>query len=231
MVDIEWIGADGAARLCLVLVMLDLDNTLADRFSAVSAWAREFADQRQLPQGTAEWIVEMDRDGYADRKTVFEAIRARCELSEPVEDLLRAYRSRVVELTRLSVGASSCLNTLRSAGHVLAIVTNGSSQQQHAKIEALGLSAAVDAVVVSADIGIAKPNRAIFEFAATKAGASLDDSWMVGDSAANDIMGPTSLGVRTAWLHRGRAWSQQRTTPTVTLDSLADLPEALSSRS
>ncbi|MCP5028502.1 MAG: HAD family hydrolase [Actinomycetia bacterium] len=73
-----------------------------------------------------------------------------------------------------------------------------------------------------------KPDRAIFAAAAAATGASLDGAWMVGDSPLHDIVGAARLGVRTAWLHRGRSWNVQQTEPTVTIDSLGDLPNAIS---
>ena len=209
--------------------MIDLDNTLADRETAVRRWAQEFSHQRELPSGAADWIATIDEDGYADRRAVFEAIRSRYELSDSIDQLLDAYRSRIVELTTLCVGARSCLTALRNDGHLLAIVTNGSSRQQHAKIDALELRSMVDTVVVSADAGIAKPDRAIFEMVADDLKAPLVEAWMVGDSPTLDIEGPAGIGMRTAWLHRGRPWGQRKTTPTVTLDSLADLPGAIAS--
>lgn len=211
-----------------MLVMIDLDNTLADRCSAVSAVAHEFCSQHDLPAGSYQWILEHDQDGYADRRGVFEAIRSRFALSAPIDSLLAAYRSQVVALTTLTPGAMSCLNALRSEGHVVVIVTNGSSQQQHAKIDALDLRSAVDGIVVSEDIGIKKPDRGIFETAATATGTTLTDAWMVGDSPRHDIVGAARLGVRTAWLHRGRSWSEPEARPTATLDSLMDLPSAIS---
>jgi len=209
--------------------MLDLDNTLADRQGAVSAWAREFCDEHALPDGAAERIVSVDQDGYADRCSVFETIRSRYELSDSIETLLGAYRQRVVELMTLCEGADTCLDALRTAGHLLAIVTNGSSQQQHAKIDALGLRTAVDVIVVSGDVGIAKPDRAIFDMAADAAGTTLAESWMVGDSPLHDIEGAERAGSRTAWLHRGRRWERASIEPTITIDSLTDLPRTLAS--
>jgi len=53
-----------------MLVMIDLDNTLLDRHAAVVAWTAEFAGEHSLPAGSADWILERDQDGYADRRTV-----------------------------------------------------------------------------------------------------------------------------------------------------------------
>lgn len=207
--------------------MIDLDNTLADRQGAVGEWAREFCQRRGLPETASDWILEQDRDGYADRATVFELIRSRFGLGDGVDALLAAYRERVVELMAPTPGAMACLAALERAGHVVVIVSNGSSDQQHAKIDALGLRSAVHSVVVSGDIGCEKPDRRIFEAAAAGSGTALPGAWMVGDSPSHDIVGGARLGLSTAWLHRGRPWEQADWAPTVTLDSLADLPAAI----
>lgn len=177
--------------------------------------------------GLVNWIVELDQDGYADRRLVFEQIRSRFDLAASVDSLLADYRSRIIELTALTPGATECLRELRSAGHIIAIVTNGSSVQQHAKIDVLGLRSSVDVVVVSEDVGIKKPDRRIFDIAASETGTTLAHAWMVGDSPLLDIEAADRLGVLTAWLHRGRSWSGQDSVPTVTLESLHDLPTAV----
>lgn len=211
--------------------MLDLDNTLADRSGAVSAWIDEFCAERELGAEAAAWLHESDQDGYADRATVFAEIRRRFGLPEPVERLLGDYRRRVVELVRPVDGAVECLTQLRSRGCRLAIVSNGSSGQQHAKIDQLGLRDLVDAVIVSGDLAIKKPDPQIFEAAAEACGGTAGEVWMVGDSPTHDIVGAAALGFKTAWLRRGRVWDASRYAPTVpdlSLDSLRPLPELVS---
>jgi FMN phosphatase YigB (HAD superfamily) len=103
-------------------------------------------------------------------------------------------------------------------------VSNGASSQQHAKIDALGFRALVDVVVVSDDLGIAKPDPEIFHYAARQAGSTLSDAWMIGDSPVHDIVGAHGVGANTAWIHRGRTWTYESVLPTVTLASVAEFP-------
>jgi len=210
-----------------MLVMIDLDNTLLDRHAAVAAWINEFVLEWQLPTGATEWIMTQDRDGYADRRTVFEMIHQRFEVSSSVESLLTTYRQRIIELSALTPGATQCLERLRSAGCQIAIVSNGSSGQQHGKIDALDLRSRVDSAIVSGDLGIAKPDARVFQAAATATGTTLDGAWMVGDSPTHDIVGASLCGTHTAWLDRGRDWTEKTTRPTVTISSLEDLPSAV----
>ena len=203
--------------------MFDLDNTLGDRAAAVDAWLDEFAAAHGLDDATCGWIASLDADGYAPRHEVFGQIRARLDLAASADELVAAYRTRVVELTTATDGARDCLVALRAAGHHLAIVTNGSSSQQHAKIDRLGFRELVDAVIVSGDLSITKPDHRIFHIAADQAGATLDGAWMVGDSAVHDIAPAAALGLRTVWIRRGRDWDLDGVEPTLVVDSPAEI--------
>ena len=208
--------------------MIDLDNTLGNRTAAVHAWIAEFVRDHDLPPGAAELILRADNDGYSSRFDVFTAIRDRFELRPTVEALLEAYQDRVVALAAPTPGAIDCLKQLRSAGWSIAIVTNGSTRQQHGKIDAIGFRELVDAVIVSGDLQIKKPDRRIFEAAASAAGVPLDNGWMVGDAPLHDIVGAQALGLRTAWIHRDRSWPDEHPPPTVVLDDLRGLFAAIS---
>lgn len=210
-----------------MLVMVDLDNTLSDRVSAVSAWVDEFIAENELPGEARQWILDRDRDGYADRREVFDAVAVRYALSESVDSLLATYQRRVVELSTPTQGAISCLRDLRAEGFMVAIVSNGSTAQQHGKIDALGLRDLVDAVIVSGDLGIEKPDAGIFEAASRATEVPLDRAWMVGDSPIHDIAGAGRCGAKTAWLRRGREWPDVAPPPTVTISSLAEVLPAV----
>ncbi len=207
--------------------MIDLDNTLGNRTDAVHAWALEFCDYWSLPDDAVAWILEQDNDGYSDRTTVFTAIREMYQLPTPVEDLLAAYQERVIELAGPTDGAFACLADLRAAGHTIAIVSNGSTKQQHGKIDRMGMRSLVDAVIISGDLDFKKPDRRIFEAAAAATGGSLAGSWMVGDAARNDVVGGHAVGAKTAWLHRGRSWDEPSCEPTAILDDLTQLAAAM----
>lgn len=207
--------------------MIDLDNTIGDREAAVRRWVAEFCAEHQLPDDAAAWIFELDNDGYSSRDEVFVAIRNRYSIEPHLTALVASYRARVVELTEPTTGAIEALHQIKADGHAIAIVTNGGSVPQHAKIEKLGLDSIVDAIVVSGDLDVAKPNPAIFEAAAVATGGDLRDAWMVGDAPVNDIVGGSAVGARTAWLHRGRDWPAVHSPPTLVLDDLRRLPAAI----
>ena len=58
-------------------------------------------------------------------------------------------------------------------------------------------------MAASAELGVAKPNKLIFERAFELAGCQPQNSVMVGDRLDNDIAPAKSLGMRTVWIRKG----------------------------
>ena len=71
---------------------------------------------------------------------------------------------------------------------------------QEGKIRQLGLDALVDGWVISAEVGVRKPSRAIFDILADRLSSPLK-GWMVGDSLEADILGGHAAGLRTALVY------------------------------
>jgi HAD superfamily hydrolase (TIGR01549 family) len=213
----------------VALVIFDLDNTLIDRAAAVSRWAQQFADRHGLYPAEVPWLVEADGDGFATRAGFLGAVRERYGLAEPVETLVDSFRSQLVALMEPDPRVPPALDRLRRAGWRIAIATNGTTAQQSAKILRTGLDRHVDAVAVSEEVGSAKPEPRLFQVAAERCGHRLaEGDWMVGDCPIRDVAGAQRLGLRTVWLHRGRAWDPAATAPDAIVDHVSDTVAVLS---
>lgn len=82
----------------------------------------------------------------------------------------------------------------------LALVTNGLSEVQRARLERLDIGQYFDAVVISAEVGVSKPAREIFDVAFAGLGKPQRESAvMVGDNLASDIQGGSNYGIATCW--------------------------------
>ena len=205
-------------------MLFDLDNTLIDRQAAFGRWADWFAEEHQLGASGAAWLRQADDDGFARRDDVFDSVRARFDLRTSTEELITTYRRTYPDFLAPDGAVTAALVALRSAGWLLGIVTNG-PPTQHTKITRAGLTALFDGVCVSDEVGVAKPDRAIFELAARGCGASLsglDEGWMVGDAPVMDVGGGWGAGLKTIWMARGRAWPEADFAPDVVVDSIAD---------
>jgi putative hydrolase of the HAD superfamily len=87
--------------------------------------------------------------------------------------------------------------------HRLALVTNGAPDVQREKLAGTTLARHFEAIVISAELGIAKPDPRIFEHALRAVGAERDGSVMIGDSLSRDVAGARGAGLRSIWIDRG----------------------------
>jgi putative hydrolase of the HAD superfamily len=85
--------------------------------------------------------------------------------------------------------------------HVLVVVSNWDCSLAD-WLGPAGLLDRVEAVVTSAEVGVAKPGRAIFERALELAGARAADAVHVGDSLDNDVAGALAAGIRPVLVAR-----------------------------
>ena len=110
----------------------------------------------------------------------------------------------------------------------LAIVTNGDTTTQRAKIEATGLAPLVDAILVSGEFRIGKPDPRIFERALAMLDVAADRSVHVGDSLEADVAGARASGIGAVWVNRsGVPAPSGETKPDHQIRSLAELPALL----
>ncbi len=98
--------------------------------------------------------------------------------------------------------ADELLSSL-SGHYKLGIVTNGIAGLQRKKWHGCGLETWVDAITISGEVGIGKPEKGIFEWVANELEVSLEECVMVGDNADRDVQGGINAGMKTVWLDRG----------------------------
>ena len=86
----------------------------------------------------------------------------------------------------------------------LGIITNGPSEHQWSKIEALGVERWIDKdnIIVSGDYSINKPDVRIFEIMQEKLQLPNDFLYYIGDSIENDIVGANNAGWKSIWINR-----------------------------
>ena len=204
------------------LLLVDLDNTLIDRAGAVDRWAREFAAAHGRGPADAAWLVAADRDGLEPRERFAGMIAERFGLDGQDEGaILAELRGGLVRELVPDDAVTRALRDARGAGWVPFVVTNGTVAQQERKLRHTGLDREVAGWVVSEGVGLRKPDPAIFQVAAARAGQSLEGAMMIGDSAQADVGGARAAGVRAVWLHRGRPWPLTAFEPDHQADSFA----------
>ena len=85
--------------------------------------------------------------------------------------------------------------------HRIALLTNGLADVQRPRLAAAGVAEHAEVVVISDEVGAAKPDVAIFDAAFARMGSpDRREVLMVGDSLTSDIAGGTAYGLDTVWI-------------------------------
>ncbi|NIY48154.1 pyrimidine 5'-nucleotidase [Cedecea colo] len=148
-------------------------------------------------------------------------------LSVPAGDLNAAFLNAMAEICAPLPGAISLLDALK--GKVkLGIITNGFTALQQIRLERTGLRDFFDLLVISEQVGIAKPDRRIFDYAVEQMGnPPRDRVMMVGDTAESDILGGMNAGLATCWLNAHGRSLPEGIHPTWQVTSLSELEQLL----
>jgi HAD superfamily hydrolase (TIGR01549 family) len=104
----------------------------------------------------------------------------------------------------------------------LGLLTNGPADIQRLKIEQSGLAEYFDAVVISGEAGVGKPNPEAFSRIVDALGATVEETVMVGDSWQRDVQGARRTGIRPIWISNGRP-PPEHSAQVATLPSIAAL--------
>ena len=98
--------------------------------------------------------------------------------------------------------AAAVLDRLRR--HVrLGLVTNGTSDLQRRKLALAGLDGHFDVVVAACDVGVGKPDPAMFAAALEALGVAASEAVMVGNDLDRDIAGAAAAGIPSLWIQHG----------------------------
>ncbi|MEA2683549.1 MAG: putative hydrolase of the superfamily [Chloroflexota bacterium] len=103
--------------------------------------------------------------------------------------------------------AHDVLGRLKNRGLRLGIVSNAAfpPNSMRAQLASLGLAPYFDATVYSSEIGLRKPNRAIYEECVRRLGGAGDGGVVfVGDRLREDVFGPRKLGFDAVLTHEFR---------------------------
>jgi len=93
------------------------------------------------------------------------------------------------------------LQYLQEKNYRMHLVTNGFEKVQYEKIKQANLAGFFDQVITSEASNSLKPNREIFEYAFSKAGARAAESIMIGDNQDADIEGGKNAGMDTIFVN------------------------------
>lgn len=126
--------------------------------------------------------------------------------------------------TELIPGVEEVFEVL-SERYKLAVISNAISDVPRYAIKKFGLERYLDAVVISRDIGIRKPDPEIFHFSLKKLGVDSNEAVHVGDSLEHDVQGARDAGMKTVWIKRNN--EEIDINPDYTIHSIKELTSFL----
>lgn len=97
--------------------------------------------------------------------------------------------------------AAPALQAARGRGERVVVVSNWDASLP-AALASAGLAPLIDAVLTSAQAGVAKPDVAIFERALALAGVAPGAALHVGDNLEEDVAGARAAGIPAVWCNR-----------------------------
>jgi HAD superfamily hydrolase (TIGR01493 family) len=209
-------------------IFFDLDGTLIDRAGAHRRYCLDLMGRRPdvfspgRTQSDLETLVAgADAPGWARRAFARRAAAAFPALGLTASELARDH----ARLISFVIPAPSITGLLQGLGgrYRVAIVTDGSSRSQRAKLARLGLGTATPRVFISGELGAAKPDPAPFLAALAWAGCRPEEALFVGDDPVRDIAGAAGVGMATCWISSGRPFPPGLPRPGRTILRVADL--------
>jgi HAD superfamily hydrolase (TIGR01549 family) len=200
------------------ILLFDLDDTIVsfDQHST-PAW-RQVCEAAATPTGrsAAELYREIQRVaelywsdperhrlGRLDldntrRRLVREAfanLGADVALADPLTDAFIALRE---ERMAVFPGAKETLVALAKTRR-LALITNGESHKQRAKIDRFGLAPLFERIFIEEETGFGKPDPRVFRHVLEAMATTPDACWMIGDNLSWDVAAPQALGIFAVW--------------------------------
>jgi putative hydrolase of the HAD superfamily len=204
----------------ITAVLFDLDDTLFDHWACTRA---ALADLRQrfpalgrMPAASVEvehrrLLEDLHLQVLAGRMTVddarIERFRQLLGFAGEAADgdlavaAAAAYRGAYLGHWRPVEGAVALLAALHGRT-ATGIVTNNVASEQRQKIAACGFGPLLDAVVISEEARVTKPDPRIFQLALDELGCPASEAVMIGDAWDTDIAGALAAGIRPIWFNR-----------------------------
>ena len=122
-------------------------------------------------------------------------------------------------------GADEVVEDL-SRDHGLALATNGIAEVQRSRFSASSIKPHFSALVISEEVGFAKPDTGFFSELFSQIGdPAKAEVLIVGDSLSSDIAGGEGFGIDTCWFNPSGESNESSVTPTYVISNLSEILE------
>lgn len=205
------------------LVIFDLDDTLITYSPAINdVWPNVFAmtgatglPPEQVGKAFGDVFRPIWRDADRQRAervnmrkvwtyVMGEACRTLgvAVTPEKLKDMAEAFAAGYCGAAICLPDTRDTLQTLKSRGLSLALLTNGDSLIQRGKLQVTGLAATFDYIQIEGEFGRGKPDAEAYANVLKRTGATPDTTLMVGDNLQADVVAAMQAGIDAVWFTR-----------------------------
>jgi len=222
-------------------IFFDADDTLFDypraERAALQACLREFRLRTDMGVFLGAYrrhnrdVWQAFERGETDQITLrverFRRLAVELDIPDLSHDRLSAfYLEALSGQPQLMPGALATVRTLAKK-FPLALVTNGIAMVQRRRFAASPITAYFQAVVISEEVGIAKPDPRIFAPALEKIGVAAGEVLYVGDSVTSDMAAARNAGMDFCWLNPDGIPVPDGYAPAFVIADIKELPDRL----
>ena len=170
-------------------LFFDVGSTLVDESLAYEKRMRSVAQSANV---TYEYVYETAMEFYRqNKKGDLETFK-----------LLNVEKPQwPTETEILYSDTEECLKKL-SKKYKIGIIANQSLGTEK-RLENFGILKYINLVIASAEEGVAKPDKRIFEIALERSNCAPANAVMIGDRIDNDIVPAKRMGMKTIWIEQG----------------------------
>lgn len=200
-------------------LLFDADNTLLDftQASKDALWATFQQNERTCDEDIYQTYKRVNHTVWtAFEKGKIDALTLRFQRFEllfdeiqerhlSAHDFNRQYLQNLIHSSEAYAGVFELMYNLKKQ-YRLSLVTNGLKEVQRPRLERLNMTHFFDSIVVSDEIGVAKPHVDYFNYVYESIPNPPDKSQilMIGDNLHSDIVGGNDFGVKTCWISHGK---------------------------
>jgi 2-haloacid dehalogenase len=152
-------------------------------------------------------------------KIFFDAINVQTD-SQKASELYLEYLSQGHHLLS---GAEELIKNLHGT-YKLLLITNGLKSVQRPRFAKASITKYFEEIIISQEVGSAKPHKEIFDIAFKKIGnPDKNTVLMIGDNLGSDVLGGQNYGIDTCWYNPKVNPSQKGIKPTYEIRELNEL--------
>jgi putative hydrolase of the HAD superfamily len=213
----------------LKALIFDLDDTLLDRRKSLEKFLKKIYDKLK-PGNVINYpdfykiSVEIDNFGQISRSGFFKRLFNEIGINNlSVSEYEKYWNNNFPDYSVPMENLYKMLKHLRKRKYKIGIITNGDNKVQRNKIRKLKIKKYLDAVLISSELGVSKPNKNIFLKALYKLKIENHEALYIGDNPFTDIMGAYNSEIKPVWFSNHRMWTIKNIRePEIKIDNLLE---------